>query len=479
MKIFNIYLLFSFNIFIVGLTCEDNIRNSIVKIYTTYSEPNYYRPWQMRGPYETVGSGVIIEGKRILTNAHVISNATFIQVKRAGKVEKYIAKVEYIAHDCDLGVLSVEDERFFEGRYFLSFGDMPKLQDKVAVYGFPKGGEELCITEGVISRIEHRHYTHSRAFLLTCQMDAAINPGSSGGPVIKDGKIVGISFQAGSGENISYMIPVVVIKRFFRDIQDKKYDGVPDLCIKWQSLENPDIREKYKMKKDYTGILVSQVFSVSKIYDVLKPEDIILSIDGVKIGNDGSVEFRKGERTSFLYIIQNKLLGEKIKFELLRDGKIIYIDYILDTPVNIWRLVPNPEYDVQAIYYIFGGFVFVPLTYNLINEWDSYEAPVSYKYHYEYATPQRDKKQIIVLLRTLADDVNTGYQHYRDTIVTSVNGRQVSSIEELIKECEGSQQKYIVFHTENGEKIILDREKAINAKERILKKYKIPSDRNL
>ena len=77
------------------------------------------------------------------------------------------------------------------------------MRDKVAVYGFPTAGDEMSITEGVVSRIEQRNYAHSNANLLTCQIDAAINPGNSGGPVIKNDRIAGVAFQSSMrGENI-------------------------------------------------------------------------------------------------------------------------------------------------------------------------------------------------------------------------------------------------------------------------------------
>ncbi|MCS7151336.1 MAG: serine protease [Endomicrobia bacterium] len=456
-----------------------DFRSSIVKIYTTYTSPNYYRPWQVRGPYEIVGSGSIINGKRILTNAHVVSNASFIQVKRADRVNKYIAKVEFIAHDCDLAILKVEDETFFNGSISLEFGELPRLRDKVAVYGFPEGGEELCITEGVISRVEHRNYAHSNAYLLACQMDAAINPGSSGGPVIKDGKIIGVSFQAGRGENVSYMIPVVLINRFLKDIEDNKYDGIPDLCIWWNKLESPDLRQKYGLKDKDTGVIVEKVYSVSNICKVLQPDDIILSVDNVKIFNDGTIEFRKGERTSLLYVIQNKLLGEKVKFDILRNGKINTVEFTLDVGVNTWRLVPNPEYDKYPRYYIFGGFIFVPLTYNLINEWGSDSAPVSFYYHYHYSDPTEERKEIVVLLRVLSDEVNIGYQEYQHVILKSVNNEPVKSLNHLVELCEKSNVEYIEFKLENGERIVVNAQKCKDAKNRILNKYKISSDRYL
>ena len=235
-----------------------DVKQAVVKIYTVYDKYDYDEPWQMSGQKSVNGSGCIIKGKRILTNAHVVADQTFIQVKKAGDARKYTAEVEVVAHKCDLALLRVEDDSFFDGVDPIGIGNLPKVRDRVAVYGFPEGGDELSITEGVVSRIEHSKYSHSSAELLTCQIDAAINGGNSGGPVLRGDRLVGVAFQALSGrnvENIGYMVPSPVIKHYLADISDGRYDGIPGLGISTQRMENPDLRLRFGMRETQTGVL--------------------------------------------------------------------------------------------------------------------------------------------------------------------------------------------------------------------------------
>lgn len=89
-----------------------------------------------------------------------------------------------VAHECDLALLSVEDESFFNDLKPLDImSDLPQLQDPVLVLGYPEGGDTVSFTQGVVSRIEVLSYVHSYNDLLALQIDAAINPGNSGGPV--------------------------------------------------------------------------------------------------------------------------------------------------------------------------------------------------------------------------------------------------------------------------------------------------------
>ena len=70
---------------------EPDIRRSVVKIFTFAQSSNYYQPWQMNAQQAMTGSGAIIAGGRILTNAHVVSDQVYIQVRKAGDPKKYTA----------------------------------------------------------------------------------------------------------------------------------------------------------------------------------------------------------------------------------------------------------------------------------------------------------------------------------------------------------------------------------------------------
>ena len=171
------------------LSAEPDIVGSMVKVYSQCYPYSYETPWLLAAEESGTGSGCIISGNRILTAAHVVANAKFIQVKRAGAKDKVEAEVEIVAHECDLAVLKVKDRSFFDGARPLDIGPLVDLRDRVTVYGFPEGGEELSTTEGIVSRIEVNSYAHSGARLLCSQIDAAINAGNSGGPVVKDGQM--------------------------------------------------------------------------------------------------------------------------------------------------------------------------------------------------------------------------------------------------------------------------------------------------
>jgi S1-C subfamily serine protease len=459
---------------------QQDISEAIVKVYTVDAEYNYDLPWQLLTQDRITGSGCIIDGKRILTNAHVVANQTFIQVKRAGEAKKYTAKVEMVSHECDLAVLRVDDDAFFFNVQPLKLGDLPRMGDKVAVYGFPQGGDELCITEGVVSRVEYQRYSHSQAYLLAGQMDAAINPGSSGGPVMKDGKIVGVAFQSlRSGDNIGYMVPVPRIQHFLKDLEDAKYDGIPSLAIQIQTMENSSLRSKYQMDATQTGVLVKYIFPGSPSENILRPGDVIFSIDGKNIANDGTIRFRENERTYFEHIVHDKFFGDTVSCRILRDGKLVDVSLKMTVPVDSLRLVPYRKYDRPPTYYVMGGLVFQPLTLNYLDTWEKLQdAPSHLVDEYKNGRRSRDRKQLVVLTKVLGDEMTAGYEGYKDHIILEVNGRRISSMEDLLNALESNEGRDHILMDDMGNQIVLEKKKIKESGRMILDKYKIGSDRS-
>jgi S1-C subfamily serine protease len=161
-----------------AVAAPSEIRKSLARISNTGQDANYRVPW-LPGPVSGgTGTGFVVAGERLLTNAHVVSNARFLTVEKENDPKKYIATVEHIAHDCDLALLRVEDPAFFKGTAPLALGGIPELESVVAVFGYPIGGDRLSVTQGIVSRIDFRTYTHSvMDSHLTIQIDAAINRG--------------------------------------------------------------------------------------------------------------------------------------------------------------------------------------------------------------------------------------------------------------------------------------------------------------
>src|ERR1700690_2458099 len=301
-------------------TNADAVANSVVKVFSTMRYPDVYRPWAKQPPSEATGSGVVIEGKRILTCAHMVLYASQVQIQANQAGDKIFAKVEAVAPGIDLAVLKLDDETFFDSHPPLARAKMlPEIRDMVMAYGYPEGGTSLSITKGIVSRIEFESYNFPVSGL-RIQIDAAINPGNSGGPAVVGDKMIGLAFShLGSADNIGYIIPNEEIELFLQDIADGHYDGKPAMFDDLQTLENPALREFLKLDKSVEGVVVHKPYGSEDSYP-LKKWDVITRIGDTPIDNQGMVKLGRDLRVSFHYLIQKVAHDGVLPLTIVRSG---------------------------------------------------------------------------------------------------------------------------------------------------------------
>ena len=449
--------------------------NAVVKVEVTSSEPNFAMPWQNKASESASGSGVVISGNRILTNAHNVADGTMIAVRKKNNDTLFVAKVEFVDHECDLALLTVDDPKFFVDITPLEFAETPPPQSMVIAAGFPIGGDGLSLTQGIISRIEVRRYAQSWKLLLAAQVDAAINPGNSGGPVLYEGKIVGIAFQGNkNGESLGYMIPSDVIKHFFNDIKDGKVDGFGVLGFDFMQLDNPDTRAYLKMAPDQTGIMIRKVHPGTDA-NAVKVLDVVLAIDGRSIANNGNIRLPDGQTRHFTTIANNKQLGEKVALTLLREGRIV------NTELTVRKFHEQVEpflYDQRPEYYIIGGLVFTKLSYSYLASWGRNDPPdrLLRKLGREKVSPTDD---VVVLSLVLGDEANIGYHRAFALELISVNGTKIRNLRQLVETVENCKDEYITFTFGEDWPIVLNLRHLREANPRIMTRYRIHADRYL
>ncbi|MBV8635672.1 MAG: serine protease, partial [Burkholderiaceae bacterium] len=266
------------------------VESAVVKIFTTLRAPDPFRPWSKAQPQEISGTGVVIEGNRILTNAHVVGYASQIQVQAKEGGDKIPATVVAIARGIDLAVIKLDEDSFFATHKAPARANiLPEVKDAVYAYGYPTGGSSLSITKGIVSRIEFTNYNYFTSGL-RIQIDAAINPGNSGGPVLAGDKMIGLAFSTATNvQNIGYIIPNEEIELFLQDIADGRYDGKPAMFDALQTLENPALRNYLKLDKSVKGMVVQTPAQTAPSYP-LKEWDVITHIGDIPIDDQGLVK---------------------------------------------------------------------------------------------------------------------------------------------------------------------------------------------
>ncbi len=350
---------------------EGVIEKSVVRVFTTALYPDVYRPWSRQAPSESTGSGVVIEGNRILTNAHVVAYASQVQVQANEAADRIPATVEAVAPDMDLAVLRLDDASFFEThRPLARVRTLPRVQDAVVAYGYPTGGNSLSVTKGIVSRIEFANYnTGGVTFTglsvsgLRIQIDAAINPGNSGGPAVVGDKMIGLAFGSLQGAtNIGYIIPDEEIDLFLRDVADGSYDGKPGLLEELQTLENEALRAFLKLPKAAEGMVVGAPFSADPAYP-LKKWDLITRIGELPVDSQGRISLDANLRVRFQYMVQRLAKGGKVPLTVVRAGRELKIE----APVSARLTSPVPDLrGSYPSYFVYGPLVFSPATAEFI-----------------------------------------------------------------------------------------------------------------
>ena len=466
---------------------SSSIFDSILIIHCTHREPDYQIPWQNIHQSTSTSSGFVIDvkgiGKRIMTNAHSVEYGSIVQVQRRGDSQKFVAKVVAIGQECDLALLDVPDAEFWDGfseeaAKGLEFGSLPQLQDDVEVVGYPTGGDSLSVTSGVVSRIEMQEYTQAGFHLLAMQIDAAINAGNSGGPVVDmDGNVVGVAFQSLTcAENIGYVVPVPVVQHFLEDIRrNNKFTGFASFGMRLSILENQALRKSLGMQSQHSGVLVRKMAPLSLAKDAIQANDVIMELDGIQVANDGKVPFRPGERVSLVCYLQTKFVGDNVKVKLFRSGKEIEAL----APVSIQKdLVPSHWNSEPPPYFMVGGLVFTALSVPYLTAGDAYEEYVSDDISYLLGMVgkymEQDDEEVVILCQVLAHKCNLGYEHISDLKIENFNDVKIRSLQQLQSLIEHSEEEFLKFEfAPAGRIVVLEREGLDDATKAVCEEHSI------
>jgi len=451
------------------------VENSVVKIFATVRRPDPYKPWTKASPAAITGSGVIIEGKRILTNAHVVGYASQVEVQASQSGDKMAARVIALARGLDLAVLEMEDPSFFDKRPPVPRAAvLPDVRQQVFAYGYPVGGNSLSTTTGIVSRVEFVNYGAFSSGL-RIQIDAAINPGNSGGPVVAGERMIGLAFaNVTNAQSIGYVIPNEEIELFLRDVADGRYDGKPLLHDSVQTLESPALRQYLKLDKSVEGAVVHRPYRVDASWP-LKEWDVITHIGEHAVDNQGMVKLGSSLRVRFQYRIQQVARNGKVPMTIIRGGKQMKVE----VPATGARPLLIPDLDGgYPSYFIYGPIVFSRATTEFIS-FVAGSAPGMNAYAFNASplvtqrgdspTPEREEL-VVISAPFFPHKLVSGYSNRFGSVIESVNGQRVRSLKHMVELLRDLKDEQVVlrFDQRYGETMILPRQATLAATEEIL-----------
>lgn len=306
---------------------------AVVKLFCRSSKPDYTLPWKSNRIDSSFSTAFVFsaESRLLLTNRHCVSHCVSLEARRRGDHRKFEARILARGVDCDLALLTVDAPAFWEGSgatsELLLRLDPPELFTEIMCVGYPTGGDTLCVTKGVVSRVDSEDTHDTWQSRQVVQIDAAINPGNSGGPAIgTDGTCVGVAYESLSREdteNIGYIVPAAVVRKF---IAAWKRVGGARTCgavadvrafghggFETQPVQNPSLREHLGLPDDKSGVLVTRVSRACSHAKGLRAGDVLLQFGGYDLGEDGSVSLDgTPDRVPFPFAVASRFIGDEI-----------------------------------------------------------------------------------------------------------------------------------------------------------------------
>lgn len=440
---------------------KNDPRNSVVQIMANCHYPDLERPWNQNSPEQLSGTGTVIAGQQILTNAHLVLYARQILVRPFGSGSTFPATIVGIAPELDLALLKVDDPNLFKGRPPIPImTKLPQTMQTVHVCGYPIGGAGLSVTKGVISRIEYGPI-QGLDFGLRIQLDAALNPGNSGGPAIIGGRMVGLVYGfSAEGQNIGYVVSGYEIAAFLKDMRDGRYDGRHQLQDNWQPLHNEALRAKLGLARNVTGVLVSQPASVTAEYP-LQAGDVLTKIGKYDIDDVGMIHPRRDLPLDFEVLVPALTHNGSVTFSVVRDGRAREVKVPVVRDLNPLLADLNGR---APRYFVFGPLAFSTATATHLTGFAPYlqilllqESPLITRLQDSVAF---QGEELVMVTCMLPHKTMVGYEDPSGNVVSRVNGVPIKNLPHLLAVLRSSTDRYIEmkFAEKYTETLVFDRE---------------------
>jgi uncharacterized protein YbaA (DUF1428 family) len=211
---------------------------------------------------------------------------------------------------------------------------------------------------------------------------------------------------------------------------------------------------------------------------VIEPGDVLLKVDDEPIASDGTVKLGEQSRVEFQYVPSMRHVGESIALQIYRDGKRSTQRVTLQ-PYR--PLVCGRAPGGRPSWFAFAGLLFVPLTRAWLETWGEgwrFSAPATLVSLYDHGILTAQQQEIVILQKVLADKANRGYHELQSLRIAKVQGKRVRKLIDLVRAVDATEDEFVVFETPDNQRIVIDRQAAVDRGEAILRRYGVPADRS-
>lgn len=454
---------------------------SVLIVQSTRRKTDPVEPWSIPQLEERKGMAVLVGNGLLYTDLDLVREAASILVTNPATGMTGTARLRHAGFDSGLGILEVDHPEFMKGlKGFELQEDFPGVGEEVKIGGLSNRREGAVVYQSIriaSRRVDTLDGSDVDRRELIFPVYEPVEGQFTGGPVISNGKLIGIYHSPADPEQgKSYILGADILTHMGYDISDGVYDGYPVVDITYQPVDNPSFRKFVGLEGAEGGLYINRIArdQERKANSVLYPGDVIIKFNGLVVTEGGFVRVKDGDvRTLEDYLAT--LQSGSVPVEILRMGRI-YRDELKIGPAPRYARMRNPI-ESKRRYFASAGLVFQELDREMVRDPRLTFKPLTREYRYLYALEDGlfDPDKADVVLSSVLDDIATSeYTHFAGGVVRALNGSPVMGLKDFMDRWQAIQTRYIrIDFYDETVPLVLEKERVDEINRRVEIRYRL------
>jgi hypothetical protein len=441
------------------------LRGALLRVHSTSQGWQIASPWNKSNPGSGAQRGVMVRPGLVLTPVGSLANCIMVEVSEANSARRYPASLVHVDYAANLALVKVEDEALNARLVPLPVGEPITIDDEFEIWQL--GGAELL--ERATGRVQAVHPSGPR---LELTMKTTLGDNGDGQVALKDGKVVGLVTRTNPGRQEGTLLALETIRHYLDDYDSKDYRGFGSGGLHTHDLLRDDLKAWYRVPEGRHGVGVSRVLPGRTGDGAVKERDVILTLSGYALDDEGMFVHEKHGRLHFSYLLYGTTHpGDLIPATILRDGAEVEVKL----PVKGWpyeeQQIPMDVMDRRPPFLVVGGLVLLEL---------SRRSPAGGSTLRQYQAramwdPPDDRLRIVYASRVLSDLSNKGLDELGNLAILTVNGERIRQLSDVVEALKKPMDGFHVFTFEDLAPPFVIKAAELEAiDKRIAERYRIP-----